>query len=74
MPRRAGEKMTVGRESPSDVKLGIGTVSGTHASFEMDADSALRVQPIDQLDRRSSPAFTKASKRATGISPACVAR
>lgn len=31
--------MTVGRESPSDVKLGIGTVSGTHASFEIDADS-----------------------------------
>ncbi|XP_043231276.1 uncharacterized protein LOC122386283 [Amphibalanus amphitrite] len=46
---------------PERLVLGCTTESdGPGTLFELDAESALRVQPIDQLDRRSSPAFTRA--------------
>ena len=46
---------------PERLVLGCTTEpDGPGTLFELDAESALRVQPIDQLDRHSSPAFTKA--------------
>jgi len=38
--------MTVGRERPSDVLLGIGTVSGTHATFSVDTSGCLFVTDL----------------------------
>lgn len=43
LPRKAGELVVVGRESPSDVRLAIGTVSGTHAAFEVDQEEGVVV-------------------------------
>jgi len=41
-----GQSLTVGRERPSDVLLGIGSVSGTHATFSVDAAGRLFVTDL----------------------------
>ena len=43
LPSRPGNAVVVGRESPADVALGIGTVSGQHAKFEAGEDGEVYV-------------------------------
>ena len=43
LPSRPGNAVVVGRESPADVALGIGTVSGQHAKFETGEDGEVYV-------------------------------